>query len=136
MAERSGELKGIRRVLGWNQEEMARLLGISCRALQSYEQGWRPLPIRVQQALALLLYLHHRRHNRKPAPCWRVRKCPLAQRRRCAVYHLRAGDVCWMIAGGRCETAKSMTTCRACPVMLVWWPDALAQPAVQVGGVR
>lgn len=136
MAERAGELKGIRRVLGWNQEEMARLLGISCRALQSYEQGWRPLPLRVQQALALLVYLHYRRNNRKPAPCWRVRRCPAAERRRCPVHQLRAGDVCWMIAGGRCETNKSMTTCRACPVMRVWWPDAPTPPGTPTAATR
>lgn len=132
MAARVGELKGIRRILGWNQEEMAQILGISHRALQSYEQGWRPLPCRIQQALALLLYLHYRQRHKKPHPCWRIRECPKTDRRRCVVYRLRAGDVCWMIAGGKCDRdadgkgAKSMAACRKCPVMKVWWPEDFA----------
>ncbi len=69
---RTGDLKGIRQVLGHTQEELAGLLGISHRALQSYEQGWRPIPCRVQQTLALLLYLHYRKTAGKPPSCWRA----------------------------------------------------------------
>ncbi len=131
---RTGDLKGIRQVLGHTQEELAGLLGISHRALQSYEQGWRPIPCRVQQTLALLLYLHYRKTAGKPPSCWRVLNCARARRRRCPAYNLRAGDVCWMIAGAQCndiaptETEKMMSACRHCPVVRAWWPDETAAP--------
>jgi DNA-binding XRE family transcriptional regulator len=128
MVARVGELKGIRHILGWTQEELAQILGVSHRALQSYEQGWRPLPCRVQQTLALLLYLHYRKTHGKPPACWTVLKCKPKERATCPAYQLRAGDVCWMIAGGQChgearkDPLKTMAICRKCPVMQTWWP--------------
>ena len=42
-------LRTIREALNKTQHEMAALLGVSARAIQSYEQGWRPFPPHVQK---------------------------------------------------------------------------------------
>ncbi|MDH4317770.1 MAG: helix-turn-helix domain-containing protein, partial [Desulfobulbaceae bacterium] len=34
--------------LGKTQKELAELLGISLKAVQSYEQGWRSVPLHVE----------------------------------------------------------------------------------------
>ena len=46
-------LKEIRARLEMTQAEFADSLGISLRALQSYEQGWRPVPKTVIRIITL-----------------------------------------------------------------------------------
>src|ERR1035437_1252365 len=47
------DLKGIRSLLGISQVKLGKLLHTSARAVQSYEQGWRPTPPRVQCTIAI-----------------------------------------------------------------------------------
>ena len=39
----------LRKILQKTQPEMASLLGVSVRAIRSYEQGWRPVPVHVER---------------------------------------------------------------------------------------
>jgi DNA-binding transcriptional regulator YiaG len=39
-----GDLKKTRLGLGLTQAQFAKLIGVSIRACQSWEQGWRPIP--------------------------------------------------------------------------------------------
>ncbi len=39
------ELAKIRNYLGKTQKQMAQLLGTSLKAIKSYEQGWRNIPV-------------------------------------------------------------------------------------------
>jgi DNA-binding transcriptional regulator YiaG len=50
------DIPRVRKVLGVSQAQMAALLGISTKAVQSYEQGSRSVPAHVQRLAALLLY--------------------------------------------------------------------------------
>ena len=120
------EIRAIRAVLGKSQREMAQLLGISIRAVQSYEQGWRPVPPTVQR-LAGVLLMTIRRHGRPAgAPCWKVRDCPPVDRADCFAYEIRAGELCWALTGTRCgekdhpQWEKKIHHCMDCSVMSRW----------------
>ncbi|MFH0813428.1 MAG: hypothetical protein V2A69_11415 [Pseudomonadota bacterium] len=47
------EFSHIRHQLGKSQKQTAQLLGISLKAVQSFEQGWRNIPIHIER---LVLY--------------------------------------------------------------------------------
>lgn len=123
------DIKSIRDVLGKSQNEMAELLGVSLRAIQSYEQGWRPTPSYVQQAAALSLYLNWRKDGHRSAPCWKRRRCSADSRRTCRAYSLKTGDLCWLLMGTTCggtpETTwdQKLAQCTKCPVMRQWMPE-------------
>ena len=69
------DLKRVRKALGKSQSELAALLGISTRAVQSYEQGWRRLPPYVQRLTGLLLFLKRRKDGPNLSPCWEILEC-------------------------------------------------------------
>lgn len=127
-------LREVRRVLGRSQEELASLLSVSTRAVQSYEQGWRPVPAHVQRCASLLLFLDWRRRNGGVTPCWEIRRCSAEVRAKCPVHELDAGDVCWLLVGCRCRDRRprsreaQMARCRSCEVMRQWLKTELANP--------
>ena len=51
----SKEFKMFRSRLERTQKEMAQLLGISIKAVHSYEQGWRKIPGHVERQIYFLL---------------------------------------------------------------------------------
>jgi hypothetical protein len=113
--------------LGMTQAKMALPLGITVRALQSYEQGWRPVPHHVWEKTALLLLLDWRKENRKAAQlCWRVRGCTRQERKMCPAAAFGAGDLCWLLCGlnggpKRAKRRKSDAPCwMDCPVTRPW----------------
>ena len=44
------EFSGIRHLLGKTQSQLARLLGTSFKAIQSFEQGWRNVPAHTERS--------------------------------------------------------------------------------------
>ncbi len=116
------QFHAFRKRLGRTQKELACLLGTSVKAVQAYEQGWRPVPIHVERYLVLLLVLKNRR-TAVPRPCWEVVKCDDRVRRTCPVWELGAGDMCWLVGGTRCGGARAatwrqkMVLCRSCRVL-------------------
>jgi DNA-binding XRE family transcriptional regulator len=116
------DLKGIRKALAKSQSQMASILGISTRAVQSYEQGWRDTPTHVQKIAAMLLFLDWRKRNGPPEPCWKVKGCDSQRRGCCPAYQLQAGDLCWLVNGTRCRNPKDATwdkkvpRCQECQV--------------------
>lgn len=118
-------LRSVREVLGKSQSELGALLGVSTRAVQSYEQGWRPVPLHVQRSAALLLFLAWRKLQKRVEPCWSIRACTPQQREDCPSYQFRAGDLCWMLRGNRCAGKRhadetDMSRCQKCPTMAQW----------------
>ena len=117
------DLKRVRKALGKSQSELAALLGISTRAVQSYEQGWRRLPPYVQRLTGLLLFLKRRKDGPNLSPCWEILECDGDVRSRCLAYEYRAGDFCWLVTGncvaGREQDSweAKLARCRECPVM-------------------
>ncbi len=108
---------------------MAVLLGVSTRAIQSYEQGWRSPPSAVLRLAAYLLYLHRRQNlPENPPPCWEVRGCDPDLRQDCVAFQTKEGQCCWMIAGNPCGKGNGnkdtwrakLEHCAACEVMKRW----------------
>ncbi len=48
--------KHLRTRLSKTQKELAQLMGISIKAIHSYEQGWRKIPHHVERQALFLLY--------------------------------------------------------------------------------
>ncbi len=124
--KRLDDLRSIREELGTSQSELANLLSISARAIQSYEQGWRPTPPYVQKLAGVLLLVKKRKERGKLIPCWKVRNCDRSLRATCSAYQTRAGDLCWLVTGSDIEGRKmesweaKLAKCRKCDVMKQW----------------
>jgi len=103
------------------QKQMAQLLGISIKAIHSYEQGWRSIPPHAERQL-LFLVNKAQDDGKQKKPCWTVTKCPTSRKLGCPAYEFKAGDLCWFINGTFCEgTAQKnwrdkMKICRNCKV--------------------
>ena len=115
------EFAKVRTILGKTQTQIAELLRVSPKAIQSYEQGWRSIPAHVERQLLFLLSLKGNTKHQKS--CWAVRKCSSENRRNCPAWEFKAGRLCWFINGTMCEGRaqldwqEKMKICRACDVM-------------------
>ncbi len=118
---RKKEFSKIRQQLGKTQSQMARLLGTSLKAIQSFEQGWRNIPMHTERQALFLLILKKSPH-RKNRACWVIRKCPAETKQNCPAWELQAGNLCWFINGTICQGQvretwqKKMKICRQCGV--------------------
>jgi hypothetical protein len=106
------------------QKEMSQLLGVSVKAIYSYEQGWRSVPTHVERQIFFLLSRKRgARDLRGAKPCWTIKKCPPKRRRECPAYEYNAGKFCWLVNGTICECKaqknwkEKMKICRQCVVM-------------------
>jgi len=104
------------------QKEMSQLLGVSVKAIYSYEQGWRSIPTHVERQMFFLL--SRKRGIRNLAkPCWVIKKCPPNRRKECPAHEYNAGRYCWLVNGTICECKaqknwkEKMIICRQCAVM-------------------
>ena len=118
----SKEFKCVRKKLNKTQKEMAELLGTSVKAIRSYEQGWRKVPVHVERHVFFLLS-RKRGGVRPQKPCWATKKCPPERKERCPAWEFQAGHLCWFINGTICEGTvqrdwnKKMKICRSCEVL-------------------
>ncbi len=96
-------VKGLRSELGLSQREMSAVLGVSKKAIQSYEQGWRNVSPHVEQMVLLQAILHGGADFRKATPCWKINLCAPAVRRQCPAYGLRQPGFCWLVTGTMCR---------------------------------
>jgi len=115
----SEALRKTRSALEVTQAELASALDISLRALQSYEQGWRPVPVRiVKQGLVLLALKREKEGPRNP--CWSMRDCPPEARKECPGYTMGGGRLCWFVVREphqSCQPGHALP-CLDCPVVL------------------
>ncbi|MCF8038347.1 MAG: hypothetical protein K9K79_03435, partial [Desulfohalobiaceae bacterium] len=81
-----------RSVLGKTQKVMARLLGVSLKAVHSYEQGWRNIPAHVERQVFFLLARRPGR-SKEPPPCWEQTDCPREIRDCCPAWEYDAGNL-------------------------------------------
>lgn len=118
----SAEFTDIRKKLEKTQKELASLLGISLKAVCSYEQGWRTIPTHVERQIIFLLARRDRRHKTN-SNCWDLRKCPDEKKQKCPAWEFDAGEFCWFINGTICENTtckdweKKILVCKKCVVM-------------------
>lgn len=134
----------VRRALDSSQRELAAMLGVSEKAVESYEQGWRRIPGNIERMMHFLLArLREGREGREwwegragaegagkapLAPCWELRSCPDAKREACIAWKSAEGRYCWFLSGRLCagtgpvsenESAEGgddmLSACRSCP---------------------
>jgi len=116
------EFVEIRKKLDKLQREIANLLGISLKAVCSYEQGWRTIPVHAERQLLFLLSRKGTR-GREIGNCWDLRDCPEERRNACPAWEYNAGQFCWFINGTICEGVpsksweKKLEVCKNCAVM-------------------
>ena len=98
------------------------MLGISLKAVHSYEQGWRSIPGHVERQIFFLVSrLQEVRQNRKL--CWEVNQCPADRKENCPAWEFQAGDLCWSVSGTLCHGeiqdswTEKMKLCRSCKVI-------------------
>lgn len=112
-----------RKAMGLTQQEMANLLGVSKKAVQSYEQGWRNTPANVERLCLMYLVGLRTRRRQDVKPCWEQLECPQENRDRCIVWRLQRGDSCWMYTGTYCtgepeeKWSRKLEICRKCAVL-------------------
>ena len=118
----SKEFKTFRKKKEKTQRQMAQLLGVSIKAIHSYEQGWRSVPVHVErQILFLVSRLKKNIHDKKP--CWDRKACPTEKKKQCPAWEFQAGDLCWFISGTICDGhvnrtwKEKMKFCRSCEIM-------------------
>lgn len=117
------EFVSIRKNLGKTQKQLSELLGTSLKAVHSYEQGWRNIPIHVERQL-LFLFFKIQENDLKPNPCWKVKNCPLERKNKCPSWEFQSGKLCWFITGTICSGSvhkdwkEKMRICRDCEVFM------------------
>ena len=117
----SSEFIKIRKYLGKTQSQLAHLLCISTKSVQSFEQGWRKIPVNIERQMLYLLSIK-RAKDKKIKPCWVIKKCPTEWRVNCSAWELKSGYTCWFINGTYCEGheqkdwEEKKEVCRKCEV--------------------
>lgn len=115
----SVEFTTIRHRLGKTQAQMACLLGVSLKAVQSFEQGWRKVPMQTERQ-ALFLLVQKITNAEKRRPCWEIRQCSPANKRNCPAWEFSLGHLCWFVNGTLCRGEpqrnwqEKMKICRQC----------------------
>jgi len=115
--EQESQAKWVRSVrgrLGLSQSQLANLMGLSPRAIQSYEQGWRDVPRTITAQLMTVLALH-RGHADQGTPCWRLTGCPEEKRAGCSASTVGRGRFCWLLAGRSCGPIKAAGSASGLP---------------------
>jgi DNA-binding transcriptional regulator YiaG len=114
-------VKRLRLLLGVTQEGLAKALGISTKAVQSYEQGWRKTPLRVVKQMLTLVAMHREDYSQS-TPCWEIRGCDADSVANCPANTITHGRYCWAVASKSCAKARgdkdiSVLGCLECEVV-------------------
>ena len=115
------EFQIYRQRLQKTQKQLSELLGTSLKAIQSFEQGWRKVPVHIERQMLFLLTLQKKGAN-DARPCWDVRNCSMETRRDCPAWEFDAGSLCWFINGTICQGkpqtnwSSKMKVCWKCRV--------------------
>ena len=115
------EFISLRQKLEKTQRQMSELLGTSLKAIQSFEQGWRKVPVHVERQM-LFLRSAQRGKVKDSRLCWEIRRCPPETRETCPAWEFDLGHLCWFINGTICQGepqeswGEKMKVCRRCEV--------------------
>lgn len=114
-------VKALREALAWTQAEAAYFLGVSKKAVESYEQGWRKPPRSVCKQMLTLLALQ-RGYPGDFKPCWEVCHCTPAVRDACFSGRKMGGRFCWLTSTANCHhhldgASREQACCFHCPVI-------------------
>ncbi len=114
------EFSQARKKLHRTQQQLAELLGISLKAIHSYEQGWRPVPAHIERQI--FFFLSKKNNDTSSSlPCWEVKQCGMKEE--CPAYEFSCGHLCWFICGTRCDCTEQLSAkekigiCRSCDIL-------------------
>ncbi|RLB84925.1 MAG: transcriptional regulator [Deltaproteobacteria bacterium] len=116
------EFAKARKILGKTQKQLAQLLGTSLKAVHSYEQGWRHIPLHVERQLYFLLFNQKSASTNRKA-CWTISHCPPDRKQVCPAWEFNAGNLCWFINGTICQGEvqnswkEKIEICKTCSVL-------------------
>ena len=119
----SEEFKSFRQRMSKTQKQMGQLLGISLKAVHSYEQSWRSIPPYVERQMFFLLS-RVEGNQKGQKSCWVIKNCPPLIKKQCPAWEFKAGKLCWLINGTICcgdackDWAEKMKCCRSCEVLM------------------
>ncbi len=126
----SKDFSRLRHYLDKSQSQLAQLLCVSPKAIQSFEQGWRKIPAYISRQLLFLLSLKTSL-NENNKPCWEIKGCPVEWRENCSAWEFKAGHLCWFINGTFCQGQdqkcwdKKLEVCWDCEVFLSMIPSLI-----------
>ena len=95
-------VRRVRAELGLSQTQLADLIGVSPRTIQSCEQGWRRPTAALERSLLLLLLASRNGPDFGQRVCWESRRCPPGACEQCLVHRSRQGHLCWLLSGNVC----------------------------------
>ncbi len=117
------EFIAIRHTLRKTQVQLSKILCVSEKAIQSFEQGWREIPTYIEREMMLLnVLVKTSERDRTPKACWEEMDCPEEWRRKCIVWEMKIRHFCWFINGTYCHGEykknweEKIKTCRECKV--------------------
>lgn len=116
---KKAEFREFRGSLGKTQKQFASLLGVSLKTIQSYEQGWRPIPPHIQRDLLYLLIKKNQNGNPE-LPCWELKGC--TKKEQCPTWEFQSGTMCWYIHSTLCgdnvpdNYLEKLNICRSCEI--------------------
>ena len=122
------EFSSIRHYLEKSQKQLAQLLCVSTKRVQSYEQGWRRIPPHSDQQMLLLLSLKSF-SNRNTQTCWEIKNRPGEWRDNCIVWELQVKHFCWLINGTLCsgkvqkDWNMKIKICQECKILKAMLPN-------------
>ena len=112
----------LRTITHRSQKDLAAMLGVSQKAVESYEQGWRRVPVTVERMMYYIAFKLNGSRLVDEPPCWKARHCPEATKADCAAWVSNDGHFCWFITGRLCAASKnaggSNEYCYECPVFV------------------
>src|SRR5512139_33611 len=115
------EFCSMRKNMRKTQKQISEILGVSLKAIQSFEQGWRRIPAHVERQTLFLLAM--KMGSREQAsPCWEIRGCSRQMLEICPAWEFKSGHLCWFINGTICQGkprgswSEKMVLCRKCEV--------------------
>ena len=115
------EFVALRKRLNKSQAQMAQLLGVSLKAIHSYEQGWREIPTHAERQILFLTAMHRKKGPQKS--CWVIKQCPTERKKTCPAWEFKAGKMCWFINGTICDGVsqkswkEKIKKCRSCEAL-------------------
>lgn len=121
-----GEFVSIRKTLEKTQMQISQLLGVSVKAVHSYEQGWRRIPDHIERQMLFLITRKYPENGRQE--CWDILDCPDNKKEKCPAWEFQSGKDCWFINGTICSGSvhknwkEKISVCRNCIALVSQLP--------------
>ena len=115
------EFSNIRHRIGKTQQGLARLLCVSPKTVQRFEQGLSKIPEGTERQMLLCHHWEASKHKTLK-PCWEIRNCPDKWRDSCTAWEDKIGHLCWFINKTFCQGEhqksweRKFCICRECEV--------------------